>query len=584
VSEPVGPVHWGSYSGDLLERVMAVLLFQERPTAWRRRPSQGDGGLDVGEPNSRGYHVYQIKGFTESKSTRSSRQRQVRESFERILDDPRLDRPVTGWWLVAPIDQTSQDEEWFRQLTARAPFPCDWKGQLFWDSEATKHPYVIDYYLRDGKARLKAKVRDLQHLLAEPGTPLRAADIDGKLEDLRTAINRDDPHYRYEFSTSATAPQVRYEPGLVMTRAVQLNDGGWLSTDVYAKYPQATEDAPIGGSMQIVIPRGATQPESGRLLEADLQAFLDLGRGLELPEGTIQDVVVRAPAGLSGEAPTGKAVLGPANLTDFCPHRDRFQVLDETGTVIAETTVQMTAATRGPRGGVELAGVDSGGAFDVRIQLMPTEGQEPGREVRLTVSGRDFVGVPVRHLVPGLRVMDALHAPHELVWRPEFGPAILGRMGLPLMPVFQFPAGYLRLVEAMSVIQEHTSIPIVTPDELALEEVADILTTARLLREGVVNATWTTGTFVLVPEAPDDVLDAIRSDGALIFDGYEWVVTIGQVSVPLGPCYRVFFHPRVAEVRELEDGTRQVVIEPVEGERGRAEERLGLAPGFPQAH
>jgi hypothetical protein len=42
------------------------LLCQERPTAWRRRPSQGDGGLDVAEPNSRGYHVYQIKGFTES--------------------------------------------------------------------------------------------------------------------------------------------------------------------------------------------------------------------------------------------------------------------------------------------------------------------------------------------------------------------------------------------------------------------------------------------------------------------------------------------------------------------------------------
>lgn len=99
--EPVGPVYWGSYPGELLERVMSVLLFQERGTAWRRRPSQGDGGLDVGEPNARGYHVYQIKGFTGSMD--SSRRRQVRNSFERILDDPRLDRPVTGWSLVVPI-------------------------------------------------------------------------------------------------------------------------------------------------------------------------------------------------------------------------------------------------------------------------------------------------------------------------------------------------------------------------------------------------------------------------------------------------------------------------------------------------
>jgi hypothetical protein len=91
-------------------------------------------------------------------------------------------------------------------------------------------------------------VRDLQHLLAEPGTPLRAVDIGGKLEGLRAAINRDDPHHRYEFSTSATSPRVRQEPGLVIIHGVQLADGGWLFIDVFARYPQATEDAPISGS------------------------------------------------------------------------------------------------------------------------------------------------------------------------------------------------------------------------------------------------------------------------------------------------------------------------------------------------
>jgi hypothetical protein len=139
----VGPVHWGSYPGDLLERVMSVLLFQERPTAWRRRPSQGDGGLDLGEPTSDGYHVYQIKGFTGSMT--SSRRRQVRQSLQQILDDPRVDRPVTGWSLVVPLDPTSEDEWWFRQLTAQAPFPCAWKGlglprfdgQGWWLGQAT---------------------------------------------------------------------------------------------------------------------------------------------------------------------------------------------------------------------------------------------------------------------------------------------------------------------------------------------------------------------------------------------------------------------------------------------------------------
>jgi hypothetical protein len=111
--------------------------------------------VDVAEPNSDGYHVYQIKGFTGSMT--SSRRRQVEQSLQRILDDPRLDRPVTGWSLVVPIDPTAEDEAWFGQLTAQAPLPCDWKGKLFWDSEAAKHAHVIDYYLRDGKARLEAR-------------------------------------------------------------------------------------------------------------------------------------------------------------------------------------------------------------------------------------------------------------------------------------------------------------------------------------------------------------------------------------------------------------------------------------------
>jgi hypothetical protein len=576
-TRPVGPVHWGSYPGDLLERVMSVLLFQERPTAWRRRPSQGDGGLDVGEPNPDGYHVYQIKGFTGSMT--SSRRSQVGHSLQRILDDPRLDRPVMGWSLVVPIDPTSEDERWFRQLIAQAPFRCDWKGRLFWDSEAAKHAHVVDYYLRDGKARLEGRVRDLQYLLAQPGTPLRAADVGGKLEELRAAINRDDPHYRYEFSTSATAPTVRREPGLVMTRAVQLGDGGWLSIDVFARYLQATEDAPIGGSMQISIPADTNQAGSSNL-PADLQGFLDFGRGLELPEGTIQDVVVRAPAGLAGEAPSGSAVLGPAYLTDFHPQDNRFQVVDPTGMVVAETTVHMTAATGGPRGGVELAGVDAGGAFDVRIQLLPPQDEER-RPDRLTVSGRDFVGVPVRHLLAGLRVMEALRAPHELLWRPEFGPVIFSRMPLPPEPVIQLPTGFLGLVEAISVIQEHTSIPIVMPEELASAEVRDILTTARLLRDGVLNSNWTTGTLVLRPEAPDDALEVIGPDGALFIGGDEWVVTVGQVTVPLGPCHRIFLHPRIAEVHELEDGSRRVVFEPAGDRPGRVEERLGLVPGSP---
>jgi hypothetical protein len=95
----------------------------------------------------------------------------------------------------------------------------------------------------------------------------------------------------------------------VMTRAVQLADGGWQSIDVFARYPQATEDAPVGGSMKIVIPANSDQAGSGSL-QADVQAFLDFGRGLDLPEGTIHDVVVRTPGGLARHSISQVSCLG----------------------------------------------------------------------------------------------------------------------------------------------------------------------------------------------------------------------------------------------------------------------------------
>jgi hypothetical protein len=572
----IGPVYWGSYSGDVLEHVMAILLFQERPTAWRRRASQGDGGVDVAEPNLLGYHVNQIKGFTGSMTP--SRRRQVEDSFNQIVTDPRLDGAVTGWSLIVPMDQTSQDEKWFRELTAGGSFPCDWKGQLFWDSEAGKHSNVIDYYLRDGRGRLEQTVRDLQQLLAEPGTPLRAVDIAGKLEILRSAINRADPHYRFEFSTSATVPDFRPEPGIVMTATAQIGDGGYLSVHVYARYSQATEDAPIFGSMQIVIPGGDGQPGSESLL-ADVDAFLDFGRALELPEGTIRELSMTAPAGLSMEAPTAGGVLRPAYLTQFRPHDERLQVIDITGQVVAETIVHMVSATVGPRGGIEIIGADAGGAFDVGIQFGLGDIGEGGSKAQINISGTpNFVGAAARHLLPGMRLLDALHSPNSLVWRPEFGPLEYVRVALPDEPVLQLPPVVLSLVEAMSVLQDYTSAPIVMPEELTNGEVLDILTSAELVEDGVVEGIWTQFNATLSADAADE---DIGLGTVLAVGGGEWSTTIGHVSVLLGPCYRVLFDPRVSEVQELDDGTRRVLIVPSVGDEGRAELRLGVPSDVP---
>ena len=56
------------------------------------------------------------------------------------------------WSLVMPLNPTSEDEEWFKGLTAEAGFLCDWRGLTFWQSESSKYPYVVDYFLENGRS------------------------------------------------------------------------------------------------------------------------------------------------------------------------------------------------------------------------------------------------------------------------------------------------------------------------------------------------------------------------------------------------------------------------------------------------
>ena len=142
----VGPVNWGSNPGELLESVMAVLLFQVRPNASRRVPSQGDGGVDVVEPVEGGYHVYQIKKFAQRLTV--GQKAQIKRSLNHVITDPRLDKPVVKWSLVMPLDPTSEEEAWFRELVVDAPFPVRVVGPYFWESEAAENPVRHDYYRR----------------------------------------------------------------------------------------------------------------------------------------------------------------------------------------------------------------------------------------------------------------------------------------------------------------------------------------------------------------------------------------------------------------------------------------------------
>ena len=79
-------IEWAALSGDEVETVVSMLIFNEHPRATRIRPSQGDFGIDVLVPHpgdTSFADVYQIKKFASNLD--ASQKRQIEDSFQRVL-------------------------------------------------------------------------------------------------------------------------------------------------------------------------------------------------------------------------------------------------------------------------------------------------------------------------------------------------------------------------------------------------------------------------------------------------------------------------------------------------------------------
>ena len=182
-----GRVEWSELGGDEAETVLANLLYSERRSSTRVRPSRGDFGIDVLDPSKREagkYDVYQIKRY--AKTLTASQKKEIEKSFRRVLvglvrREPPV--PLGDWYLIAPVDNTVDNQlDWFhsmpdnvinemfedaelalnedekQRITAWRNAPgrvIKWEGRAFCETLAGEYPYVIDYYLHGGADRLR---------------------------------------------------------------------------------------------------------------------------------------------------------------------------------------------------------------------------------------------------------------------------------------------------------------------------------------------------------------------------------------------------------------------------------------------
>jgi hypothetical protein len=541
----VGPIHWGSYGGEFLETVMAVLVAQDCPDTLRRTPARGDGGVDLMIPEDGGYVVYQVKSFTGRLG--GPQRRQVQKSWEIFREDPRLNRPVRAWYLVAPIDLTDSEHAWFEELTAGAPFPTGWRGEVYWNKLAADHPQVIDYYMTGGRDRIAQRSHALMAGTADPTRPLTAADVAASLEIMRTALSREDPHYSYEFVTSAAPLVPESLPRCVLSETRKLSDGGFLTICVVPKHRYSDRDAPIKGSLEIQI----ADPAAAVEFQKAFDGFSKFGRALDIPEGSLS-ASLEAPGGLGGSMEGGSGRIGPM-LVSNPPKRWRVVVIHPKDGVAAAVPMHTESLTGGHLGGAELSVHDPSESLQLRIQVSPPDASG-GHELQFQFTWTSLAGKPVLDVLQVARILALLRPPYELQWRAEHGNASLAQRAFE-KDYSAIPDAVLRLIEDLGTLQERAPGVVRVPEDIDPSFAAELHGYARMLRGEVLTGTWDEVTLNLKPNVDrGDVVARLQGEGALGMQEDQWVEFDDQ-QIDLGTFTTILASIRVAEEQDPDEGT-----------------------------
>jgi len=534
----VARVEWTRIEPGDIEQVVAILLCRENPSAVRPRPSRGDGGIDILVPlDSTGtVAVYQVKSFTSNLT--SGQKAQAERSFRRLMDYAAVrGLRVAEWYLTMPLNPTNENLQWLEGFTTGHSLLAQWRDLDFLEGLAADYPSVIDYYLRDGKDRLQAALESLTTVLrttmrigpqagvGEPAGALEPAEAVRTLAALHDALNEHDPHFAYDYSVDTVRPEVADQPGLVA--AVQESDGKrWVTIKVFARCAESLAERPVPLSIRITA-------EPGSDLERDLEAFDKYGTPFTAPTGTT-DAEITLPGGLGGTVTGGSVrIEAPAGAAE-AGYDIRLQITDPSGAVIAETLMHMQPPTTGPSGtGKRGYGTEQHGAFSFEM-LVDLDAQTVGYTVHLG----DLAGKPPGPLLPGVRLVREFRRPNGLRFAAPYGPVTHRPDPLPEGADSIEGIGIIAdLIEALAVLQDHTTAQITVPDfaKLTMPQARAILHAADLIRGAIVTVPWQEFSIHVHPgtAAPGDIFQALLyREMKLVVGGAEASLGYEQVHLP----------------------------------------------------
>ncbi|MFF5003731.1 hypothetical protein ACFY3G_12940 [Streptomyces phaeochromogenes] len=322
---------------NVYEDMVSVLISRLHQQAQRIDGSGGDKGRDVQVPLPTGLEIFELKSFTGRLDERSGRRRQVADSLKSAAK-----HNPAAWHLVVPINHTDGELEWFNNLTAAYPFPCDWLGKDWLDDQMASHPELRRYYLEGSNDEI---VRMMQEINQEQAALTRGVpDLVERVRALKDRLNSLDPHYEFSF---------------------QVQPSGAVNVTTHPRYPGAEKDRPIqiGGAFSF------PNTEDGRKAAKALQDSFDYGTATVVPSEFVKNISIDAPAEFGGTFEGGELqIAGAINNTLLRDARFALRIRDSQGVIKAHLPLEVKERTSGRRG-IELALEDLGGAVKVKARF-----------------------------------------------------------------------------------------------------------------------------------------------------------------------------------------------------------------------
>jgi hypothetical protein len=568
-------VSWATLQPGETEHVLAVMLCQGR-NAVRVRPSLGDGGIDVIEVTPSGWVVDQIKYFATNLT--DGQKAQIEKSYQRLrMYAAAKGATVAAWHLWLPLDPTNENRIWFDGFTRDAGYPCRWRGLAHVEGLAARYPEVIDYYLASGKERLQKIIAQLIGVmnLRRPATAdaggavLRPGDVEPDLGNLHAALNAHDPHYRYDFAVDGERPPVPPPEPFLVAAVLRRHGEAWVTFKVYARMrvEEAAKERRAPFNVQVQAPAGT---DAAQALE-DFSTF-GLPVSIHDQDGVVIDGSVDLPGGLGTAFTGGILHLGPVWSDGAEPYDLRMQILDADATELVTVRLKMEPVTIGLTGeGVRAFGTEEHGVFTLELRINATT-----QQAEMTVRTLDVTGMRPAEALPGLRAADAFHAPNQVRFAAPYGPA--DHPGQPLPEAPDLDLGHVvAVVEALAVIQDHTTRQVAIPDPAQLgRQARDLLRTAQLLRDGRLTVTWTQLTEPVPAGTIDPQADLGTPSPAVYVKPL--VVTIGDQQVPLGYRRVSLASARLESISPGPDG-QHLLLTLVPGDDDSAVIEFVAAPG-----